>query len=242
MPSPQEWQAAITRHGFPLKISTDFDVVALRGLLPCEYHGQPCGFEYHYSICGQEDLRELGIPESLPCQILFFTGTRPKENFLSEIIAAAALAEMTGGVLVDPQEDTTLEGAQAVEWCRRQAQIYLNLNTAPRVRANASSFSRPKPLKLFLYSLFFAGMGVAFLLTEKSLGARLLALAAILFGGLGFVACGLATLEAIKRRRQGLDHRSMKTSDPKKVEPQRAVFQALEKCPVKFSKAWKKRP
>jgi hypothetical protein len=136
MPSPQQWQAAITKHGFPLKISRDFDVVALSGSLPCEYQGQPCGFEYYYSILSQEGLQKLGISESFPCQILFSTSARPKEDFLSEIIAAAVLAEMTGGLLVDPQAGSTIEGAKAVEWCRKHEKSYRDAGANPRAQTN----------------------------------------------------------------------------------------------------------
>lgn len=142
MPSPLQWQAAIAERDFPLKINTDLDIVTLKGVLPCEYQGKPGGFECYYSVLSSDDLRYLEIPESSPCKIMF-SAHSPREEFLSAVIAAAVLAEMTGGLLMDPQEGKTHEGAEAIAWARELERTYENPAAIPR-GGNPESKS-PKP-------------------------------------------------------------------------------------------------
>ncbi|MCX6898147.1 MAG: hypothetical protein NT105_05535 [Verrucomicrobia bacterium] len=142
MPSPQQWQAAIADRAFPLKIDTDLDIVTSNGSLPCEYQGKSGGFECYYSVLGADELRDIGIPESAPCEIMFSTHS-PREEFLSAVIAAAVLAEMTGGVLMDPQEGRTYEGAGAIAWARELERTYENPAAAPRAGSPASQSTKP---------------------------------------------------------------------------------------------------
>ncbi len=142
MPSPERWQAAIAEREFPLKIDTEFDVAALSGWLPCEYQGKPGGFEYLYSLLGADELRELEIPESFPCQIMFSTHSA-KEEFLSAAVAAAVLAEMTGGLLVDPQEGRIYESTEAIGWAKELEKAYEGPSAAPRAGNPVSKSSKP---------------------------------------------------------------------------------------------------
>ncbi|WP_395741422.1 hypothetical protein [Prosthecobacter sp.] len=199
LPTPAKWQAAISAKGFPLKLAADFDLTTLHGWLPCEYQGKPGGFECHHSIRSQEELQEMEIPESFPCEILFSTRARVKEEFLSEMIAAAVLAEMTGGVLVEPQSDGRFEGKKAVEWARAQVAMSGGRGVVVSARSKQPSVSHPGPVKLFLGGLFFTGVGVAMFLMEASPVLRVVATAAVLFGLLGFVAFGIAIRDANKK-------------------------------------------
>jgi hypothetical protein len=141
-PSPQQWQAAIAERGFPLKLDTDRDITALTGSLPCEYQGKAGVFEASYSVLSPDDLRYLELPESSPSQV-FFSTRAPKEEFLSAVIAAAVLAEMTGGLLVDPQEGKTHEDAEAIAWARELERTYENPTAV--LRAGNHGTRSPKP-------------------------------------------------------------------------------------------------
>lgn len=109
IPSPQHWQAAITAHQFPLKMDTNFEIASFSGYLPCEFEGQSAGFEFFYEVAD--------IGESEDGQVTLATHSDLRE-MLSSAIAAAVLAEMSGGVLEDPQEGKLYEGAAAVRWAR----------------------------------------------------------------------------------------------------------------------------
>lgn len=142
LPSPQQWQTAIAERGFPLKIDTDLDIVTLKGFLPCEYQDKAGGFESLYSILSPDDLRYLEIPETFPSQVLL-SAHSPKEEFLSAVIAAAVLAEMTGGLLMDPQEGKTHEGAEAIAWARELERTYENPAAAPRAGSPGLKPAKP---------------------------------------------------------------------------------------------------
>lgn len=124
MPKPQEWQTAIARHGFPLKIETAFDACTLSGWLPCEYQGKVGGFEYACAVLDNEELNELDVPHSFPCMISFSASARVREECMSEVIAAAVLAELAGGLLVDPQEGRRHESADAIRWAKELERTY----------------------------------------------------------------------------------------------------------------------
>ena len=190
MPNPQQWQAAIAERAFPLKIDMDFDIVTLRGWLPCEYQGKPGGFEFYYSVLGADELRDTGIPEAAPCQIMFSTHA-PKAEFLSAIIAAAVLAEMTGGMLMDSQEGRTYKGAEAIVWAKAFEKTYENPAIVPRAGKPGGPPCVPRPGlgKLFLGGVFFIVLGSIMLLSKPPPLGSLVAIASLAMGVLGFVAC-----------------------------------------------------
>lgn len=53
MPSPEEWQAAISAQEFSLKFTHEFEVRSFSGYLPSEIEGEPAGFEYFYEVIGE---------------------------------------------------------------------------------------------------------------------------------------------------------------------------------------------
>lgn len=118
MPTPQEWQSAITATGFPVSMDTDFDVKEFKGFLPCTYKELPAGFEYYYSKVEPHDLREIGVPESLPIQIALVTHSNFAE-LATSTIAAAVLANITDGLLVDTEEGKTYNGNEALTWAKQ---------------------------------------------------------------------------------------------------------------------------
>ena len=143
MPTPQEWQASIARHGFPLRIDTDFDVTALSGWLPCEYQGKEGGFEYRYAVLDNQELSELEVPQRLPCMISFSASARAREEFLSAVISAAVLAEITEGLVVDPQEGRSHESTLAIRWAKDVESSFQHDRTIPRCGHQPSNASTP---------------------------------------------------------------------------------------------------
>src|SRR5579871_1543612 len=97
MPTPQEWQKAITERGFPVLIDTDFDTASFTGYLPGEYKGEPCGFEYYAFPFSTDDCREEGIPHELSLCVGLVTHGDHLDGCCSTI-AGAVLAEMTEGI------------------------------------------------------------------------------------------------------------------------------------------------
>jgi hypothetical protein len=143
MPKPQEWQAAITRHGFHLRIDTDFDASTHSGCLPCEYKGEAAGFEYDYAVLDNEELHELEVPQPLPCMISFSASMRVRNDFLSEVIAAAVLTEITGGLLVDPQEGRRHESADVIRWAKELELTDNSPRALPEEKNPESASSKP---------------------------------------------------------------------------------------------------
>ena len=118
MPSPQEWQAAIATGGFPVSIDTDFDVEKFSGFLPCTYKDLPAGFEYRYSLIEPHELRGLGVPENLPIQVALVTHSSFVE-LATSTIAAAILAHLTDGLLVDTEEGKQYDSNESLTWAKR---------------------------------------------------------------------------------------------------------------------------
>jgi hypothetical protein len=109
MPTPQQWQDAITSHGFTLKLDTDFQVESFSGYLPCDLEGKPAGFEYFYELATTNGLPHIKIQLATHSDITEFFGSA---------IAAAVLTEISGGTLEDPQEGSFFKGAEAIAWVR----------------------------------------------------------------------------------------------------------------------------
>jgi hypothetical protein len=136
MPSPKQWQAAIEKHGFPLKMDTDFEVTKHSGYLPCEIGGKPAGFEYSLYV--------KDSPEGRHIRVELVTHADLRE-FLGSAIAAAVLAEQSGGTLEDPQEGKTYKGAAAIAYAREaEVEIQKELTASNRP---ASPISPPEPTK-----------------------------------------------------------------------------------------------
>lgn len=118
VPTPDEWQSAITKAGFPVMIDTDFNLHEFSGFLPCKFKEMTGGFEYYYSVVEKNELTEIGVPENLPVQISFVTHTEFAE-LATAVIASAVLTDITGGLLMDTEEGKTFNGNEALVWARK---------------------------------------------------------------------------------------------------------------------------
>lgn len=65
MPTPDQWQQAIRKAGFPVELDTDFDVDTMSGFLPCQFRGVTSGFEYWSDSVTEQE--QVGIQAPLCC-------------------------------------------------------------------------------------------------------------------------------------------------------------------------------
>ncbi|MFK7888607.1 MAG: hypothetical protein AB8G16_17245 [Gammaproteobacteria bacterium] len=125
MPTPETWLAAIEAHGFEMEMDVDFDVEDFEGFLPCKYKGEDAGFEYWAEktdvnalaadgMLEGDEVTELGDSDFL---VTLSTHADYRE-LITSMIAAAVLAELSGGQLAPGGEPPFLHGAQAVEKIR----------------------------------------------------------------------------------------------------------------------------
>ena len=85
--------------------------------MPCTYKGEPSGFEYYYNELEPADLSALGIPDDLPVQVTLVTHSSFSELTASSI-AAAVLANVTGGLLIDTESGERHVGTGTLEWAK----------------------------------------------------------------------------------------------------------------------------
>ena len=128
LPTPQQWQAAISDHGFKLVLDTDLDMQDFSGYLPCEIDRVSSGFEYYW---GRRD----HLSESQESVVTLVTHSDLLE-FLCAAIAAAVLASVSEGILEDPQQGQSWGGEQAVDWAR---QVEREISTEPASQEAQSS-------------------------------------------------------------------------------------------------------
>jgi hypothetical protein len=124
MIKPSEWQSQLDAADFPLELDSDFDPRDFFGFLPCKMAGETVGFEY--SLDPLEDT--MFDPEEDP-QLTDIIGTRsicvgfripagdPEQHIIAAVMAAAALARATEGVLwLDPD---FIETDDPIQWARK---------------------------------------------------------------------------------------------------------------------------
>ncbi|MEZ4446188.1 MAG: hypothetical protein R3B72_44335 [Polyangiaceae bacterium] len=120
LPAPEDWQRALREAGFAVQLDTDFDPVEMTGFLPATYDGRPGGFEYFFSALDDSDyepeiLDRLGDRDSVVSLVTHsdFAG------LMTAVLAAAALADLAGGVVHDTEADEFHDSAAALAWARK---------------------------------------------------------------------------------------------------------------------------
>ena len=105
MPTPEEWQKQIDAAGFPLQLSTDFEVeTTFSGYLPCTIYGEEVGFEYYFDVLEDtlfdpsEPKTKSNIGDRDICVGFSAHGTDDAE-LAAAVMAAGALAKHCDGVL-----------------------------------------------------------------------------------------------------------------------------------------------
>ena len=117
LPIPEQWQEAITRHGFALELDTDFFPATFTGYLPCKYKGVETGFEYNYEGATSIGAFHLKPDNYQIVEVSFITRSDQRE-YVAAAIAAAVLADITDGSLEEQQEEKNYSGVTAIEWAR----------------------------------------------------------------------------------------------------------------------------
>jgi hypothetical protein len=120
MPDPGEWQAAIAAAGFELRLASRFDPLAFSGRLACHDGKASCGFEYFCDNLDQEWLQDLKVklPPGYDCVVCLATQSS-YDDAMASAIAAAALAMLTSGVLLEGGEAPLIPAAAALAWAQR---------------------------------------------------------------------------------------------------------------------------
>jgi hypothetical protein len=124
LPAVAEWQVAINRAGFPLRLDAAVDLATVEGMIRAEYAGEATGFECYLDM-------EAELPEGAPshaeglalraCAVLV---SRSTTEMLAAVAAAAALAQLTSGVLYDDPEARGYGPDEAIAWaCKIIAEI-----------------------------------------------------------------------------------------------------------------------
>jgi hypothetical protein len=122
MPTPDQWQRTITEAGFALGLDTDFEPFTFTGFLPCELRGRATGFEYFFLPKQQiaEEFTYLA-PRVTPFDsVVMLVWGGSLEEMACAVMAAGALAAGTPSLLYAPEEDSTVEGANAIGYAREQ--------------------------------------------------------------------------------------------------------------------------
>lgn len=113
MPTP--WQQAIAAVGLPVELDTDFDPGTFSGFLPWKLREALTGFEYFACRLSAAEAAEVGAPAGTDFSVTLVTHSDLKE-FACSAVAAGALAQVSGGLLVDPQSGESFQAADAADW------------------------------------------------------------------------------------------------------------------------------
>jgi hypothetical protein len=119
MPSPAGWQQAIRDFGFPVELNHDFDVDTFSGFLPCKIRGAESGFELFAAPLSEEKRSDVGAPSGSDFSVMLVTHSDLRE-FACSVAAASALAQASGGLLVDPQSGESFSEADVLPWASEQ--------------------------------------------------------------------------------------------------------------------------
>jgi hypothetical protein len=124
VPTVTEWQQAIREAGFDLLLDSSLRLREDTGFSPAVYRGNETGFEF--DLWPASD-----ITDTYPDVASRIGGRDMAANFrwggdllecAAAVIAAAALARLTDGVLFDPQEGDLASGDEAIEMARQETQ------------------------------------------------------------------------------------------------------------------------
>lgn len=121
LPAWTLWAEAVKGSGFEMKMDR-FHIVKQEGFVPCRYNGRAAGFEYYYGgvadAVANDDLDEKVLRKVGDRDVMItFVTHSSMHGLMSAVIAAAALTDLTDGLLWD--EDSWVPGAKALAYARR---------------------------------------------------------------------------------------------------------------------------
>ena len=109
LPSIRAWNDALRKHGLKVVLDDSCDTATHEGYLPARVLGEDGGFEY--LLTSPSDVQGGHDAEVL----LSF---RSDTELAAAAAAGAALADLAGGVMIDPQDDRRYPPANALEYAR----------------------------------------------------------------------------------------------------------------------------
>lgn len=119
-----EWQQAIDAEGFALRLSDETSFDALNGVLPVQLDGKQTGFECVHWNAGElmREASDIDFGQEWKYALSFrWLGSRLDEGDAA-LMAAAAYARATGGVVLDWDNDRLLGPDQVKEIVRESLQ------------------------------------------------------------------------------------------------------------------------
>jgi hypothetical protein len=121
LPSLASWQDALDGSGLGVKIHSTFNPVEDSGFVPCSYKNSETGFEFFLGsradlIEAYPDLKQKteGLDTSAA-----FVWSGDLNECVSAVSSAAILAQLSDGLLYDPQEDHLYGGSEAILQARQ---------------------------------------------------------------------------------------------------------------------------
>ena len=119
MPTPSGWQKAILNAGFPVEFDHEFDSDTHSGYLPCKLRGVASGFEYFVAPLTADERLAAGAPAESDFSVTLVTHSDLGE-FACSLAACSALAQASGGLLVDPQSGESFSASDVLAWASGQ--------------------------------------------------------------------------------------------------------------------------
>jgi hypothetical protein len=118
--SVDEWQQAIVREGFDLRLYDSRPFAALGGRLPAHRGGRHAGFECNHSSAAEliDGYRNIHFGRPWTQALAFRVGA-DLDALWGALGAAAAYARATDGVVFDPVAGEVLPTASAIESARQ---------------------------------------------------------------------------------------------------------------------------
>jgi hypothetical protein len=129
--SVAEWQQAINREGFDLRLYDSGPFAALKGYLPAHRGGRHAGFECdHWNAADLIDgYRNIDFRRRWTQALAFRVGA-DFDALWGALAAAAAYARATDGIVFDPVAGEVLPPAKAVESARQVERDLLRVQEA----------------------------------------------------------------------------------------------------------------
>jgi hypothetical protein len=129
MPTPGQWQQAISKSGFDLRLDCDFDQFTFTGFLPCKLQDRTTGFEYYFSP--KEDVATPGTylaPITGPFDsVVSFVWGGDFNELTAVLMASAALADSCHSLLHLAVDDSSVKGTDALSYAHqelKQIEVY----------------------------------------------------------------------------------------------------------------------
>ena len=119
-PSVDRWNEAIATAGFPTRFEeTDFELDDVEGFVAMNHEGIETGFELFFEPSDEREL-EPRVREAIGARdaALAFVTHSDMRGLATAVVAAAALATLTGGVVHDEESDELVLASDALAAAR----------------------------------------------------------------------------------------------------------------------------